>query len=90
MNFGWDEDKRVANRRKHGVDFVAAALAFDDPHGVESVEVVGGEERWRLIARAPAGLLLVIYAERGETIRIISARKATPREARTYHSGEAD
>ncbi|MBM3532680.1 MAG: BrnT family toxin [Alphaproteobacteria bacterium] len=90
MDFQWDETKRLVNRRKHGVDFVAAAAAFGDPHGIESLEESAGEERWRLIAMSPSGLLFVVYTMRGESIRIFSARKATLSEARTYHSRQAD
>ena len=67
--------------------FVAAVAAFVDPYGIESVEHMKGEERWRLIGMTPIGLLFIAYVERGDSIRIISARKATRREARTYHSG---
>ena len=89
MKIEWDEVKRLANRRKHGVDFVAAVAAFEDTNGIEANENVAGEERWRLIAMAPAGLFHVVYTERGKSIRIISVRKATRREAQAYHSSEA-
>jgi uncharacterized protein len=89
-NFVWDEAKRLANQRKHGLDFNAAAAAFEDPNGIDFVEHVGGEERWRLIGMTPTGLLHVVYVERDGKIRIISVRRATPHEARTYYASEAD
>lgn len=88
MDFDWDESKRLVNRRKHGIDFVAATAAFADPRRIETVEFFRGEERWRLIGLAPEGVLYIVYVERGEVIRIISARKATRGEARTYYEGE--
>ena len=93
MTFEWDERKNRTNRAKHGVSFEAATLVFDDPHAVgvpERTEV--GEERWKTVGMA-AGVvpLLVVHTHREEDgeeyIRIISARKATPRERKTYEEG---
>ncbi len=86
MDFEWNESKRAANKRKREVDFNTLAVALADPHGVESIEYVAGEERWRLIAMTAVGLLCVIHIEREDVTRIISARRATNHEARTYHS----
>jgi len=93
MNFAWDERKNRGNRAKHGVSFEAATLVFDDPHAVSVLDhVEQGEERWNTVGMA-AGVvpLLVVhtYREDGgeEYIRIISARKATPRERKTYEEG---
>lgn len=88
MNFEWNEAKRLVNQRKHGIDFVAAIPAFADPRRIETVEIFRGEERWRLIGLAPAGVLYVVYVERRAVTRIISVRKATRREARAYYAGE--
>jgi hypothetical protein len=91
MDFEWDESKRVANKRKHGVDFNGLDGAFADPYRIEAPEYVGNEGRWQLIAMAPAGLLYVVNVERRrDVIRIISARRATSREARTYYSSQTD
>jgi uncharacterized protein (DUF4415 family) len=50
VRFEWDETKNRQNRRKHGVDFAAAALVFDDPnHRSEQDRFVNGEERWQTI-----------------------------------------
>jgi uncharacterized protein len=75
------------------VSFEAATLVFDDPHAVGVPEhTEEGEERWKTVGMA-AGVvpLLVVQSHREEGgeeyIRIISARKATPRERKTYEEG---
>ena len=91
MEFEWNESKRAANKRKHGVDFTSLAGAFEDPYRIETPEYVDSEERWKLIGRAAIGLLYVVYIERDhDLIRIISARRATASEARTYYSSQTD
>jgi uncharacterized DUF497 family protein len=93
MTFEWDERKNRRNRAKHGVSFEAATLVFDDPHAVGLTHhTEAGEERWNTVGMA-AGVvpLLVVHTHREEGgeeyIRIISARKATPRERKTYEEG---
>lgn len=88
MTFEWDETKNRRNRAKHGVSFEAATLVFDDPDAVGVAEhTEEGEVRWKTVGMA-AGVvpLLVVHTHREEGgeeyIRIISARKATPREGR--------
>ena len=90
MIFEWDERKNLRNRAKHGVSFEAAALVFEDPRAVGVLDQdEEGEERWKTVGM-PAGvvLLLVVHTHREEGgeeyIRIISARKATPRERKIY------
>ena len=90
MRFEWDAEKNRRNRAKHKVSFEAARLVFDDPWALSFREsVVGGEERWQTIGMAGGVIvLLIVHADREEggedVIRIISARKATPRERRVY------
>lgn len=85
--FEWNRAKAAANFKKHGVRFEHAVLAFDDPFAL--VELDGsedyGEERFLLTGRAADGILIVVYTERGERIRIISAREATEYERRNYY-----
>ena len=90
MVFDWDEEKNRTNRAKHKVSFEAATLVFEDPHAVGVPDrVEEGEERWQTVGMA-AGIVLLFVAhtyrvEGGEEyIRIISARKATPRERKVY------
>jgi len=87
--FEWDSRKSKTNLREHGVDFERAREAFFDP--LRKIELEGtehGEIRWRTIGESNGRLLFVSYTleEEGdlEIVRIISARKATPRERRAY------
>ena len=90
MIFEWDPDKDAWNYVKHGIRFETAAMVFDDPYHVSQLDrVVDGEERWRTMGLI-GGLVIVIvahtYREQNgeETVRIISARKATKRERKHY------
>ena len=93
MRFVWDEEKSRRNRAKHGVSFEAAKLVFDDPRAISQIdETQQDEERWITIGLAASVVvLLVVHTAREEggeeTIRIISARKATPRERKVYEDG---
>ena len=83
----WDETKRTANLRKHGVDFADAVGALLDPHNLtREDDDARGELRFITLGRGYCDrLLLVVWTERNEDVlRIISARKASPAEARTY------
>ena len=87
LEFEWDDAKARANARKHGVTFERAKLAFKDPFAVAVVDdrEVYGEERFVLLGGAADGpLLFVAYTERGDTVRIISARRATRHEQDIY------
>ena len=87
LRFLWDPRKAAANERKHGVGFQEATTVFDDPLSVtipdpdHSLE----EQRFLLLGLSNRRRLLVVaHSERGESIRIISARRANRRERRTY------
>jgi uncharacterized protein len=90
MRFEWDENKNRENRKKHGVSFEIAMEVFDDPFSLTSQDrIVEGEERlWTLGRVEDLNILVVVHTvvdERNEeVIRIISARKATPRERAFY------
>lgn len=90
MRVEWDEEKNRRNRAKHKISFNAAQFVFDDPYALCIRDrFVNGEERWQTIGRAAGiSVLLVVHANREErsedVIRIITARKATPRERRLY------
>lgn len=94
VQFEWDLAKNLSNRRKHGVSFEEAAQVFKDPLYLSWKErVQDGEERWQAIGEVE-GLSLLIVAhtireelEDGkeiELVRIISARRAEPKERRRY------
>ena len=89
LRFEWDSAKAISNREKHGVSFDEATTVFSDPLSVtiSDPDHSLGEERWVDIGRSLSGRLLVVtYVERIDRIRIISARKASPREARNHGS----
>lgn len=84
--YEWDPDKAAGNLRKHGVDFADAADALKDPlaltmHDPDS----NGEARLISMGREASGRLLVtVFTQRKDTIRIISSRVASARERRAY------
>jgi uncharacterized DUF497 family protein len=87
MKFEWDETKRASNLAKHMVDFELAKEVFNDPCRIEIEDksMDYGEARFIVIGFAADVLLTVIYTDRDKCIRIISARRATPKERRLYH-----
>ena len=87
LNFEWDERKAISNRRKHGVSFDEAASAFGDPFSITipDPDHSGDEDRFVLIGESVHGrLVVVVHTERGDDLRLISARLARPSERRTY------
>ena len=87
MTFAWDEEKASENLKKHKVDFREAATVFGDPLSTtfpdEDHSV--GERRFITIGASVLGhVLIVAHTEIGDTIRIISARSATPHERKFY------
>jgi uncharacterized DUF497 family protein len=87
MEFEWDPSKADLNLRKHRVSFKEAATVFGDSLGttVSDPDHSVGEHRYITVGLSNRGrLLIVAHAERGERIRIISARKLTRSEKRAY------
>ena len=87
LQFEWDETKATANLRKHDVSFEEAITIFSDPNALTIFDVghLDEEDRFIDIGLSTSGrVLVVVYTERGERIRIISCRKATPTERRQY------
>jgi uncharacterized DUF497 family protein len=87
MQFEWDQRKDLANQRKHAVGFREATTVFGDPFATTfpDAEHSADEQRFLTIGASAADRLLVVaHAERNETLRIISARPATPRERKFY------
>jgi uncharacterized DUF497 family protein len=89
--FEWDDRKAAENSAKHGVSFEAARDVFNDVFAVDRPDDRAryGEERFTIIGMVDGRLLLVAYTMRGDTIRIISARGAEPREQRQYYQDNA-
>lgn len=87
MDFEWDSNKDASNREKHGISFVEASSAFFDPLSSTIVDTRHSEdeERYLLIGLTSSGRLVVVtHTDRGEALRLISARLATRRERQTY------
>lgn len=87
LYFEWNNRKALTNLAKHGVSFETARKVFDDPFAVdiEDRSANYGEVRRRIVGVGNGLILTVIYTERSELIRIISARKATRAERKEYH-----
>jgi uncharacterized DUF497 family protein len=90
-DFEWDDNKAAANLRDHGVSFEDAVTACRDPFAVEWIDArqVYGEERSALLGLCGRTVLYVAYTERGDSLRIISARRATKNEQDDYYRQNA-
>ena len=88
LAFEWDAAKAASNEAKHGVSFTVAARVFLDPWRIEAQDNRRdyGEPRCGVIGAVGGVLLYVVYTRRGNTHRIISARKANGKERTRYGS----
>lgn len=87
LTFEWDEAKADSNRKKHQVTFEEAKTVFNDPMAITIADPNHSIEEDRYIdvgLSSLSQLLVVVYTERGENIRLISCRKATRPEQRAY------
>lgn len=89
LRFEWDERKAAANARKHGVSFEEARSVFVDERArlIDDPDHSEGEDRFVLLGFSSALRLLLVchcYRSEGNIIRIISARRASARESRSY------
>ncbi len=95
LQFAWDPAKADSNRRKHGVTFEDAMSVFADPLALSHLDEYhgGAEERWVTLGSVGTNRLLLVVHTQAEVsddvtaIRIISARRATKREASQYEEG---
>ena len=90
MKFEWDPAKAAANLAKHGVSFEEAATVFRDTLSATGLDPDHSvdEDRFVIFGVSTSGRLLVVaHTERGDTIRVISARPATPGERKIYEEG---
>lgn len=86
VTFEWDENKNAINKQKHKISFETAAYVFEDPNYIEMYDFEHSIEEDRFIAIGMVGdILFVVFTERKENIRIISARLATDEERRLYY-----
>jgi hypothetical protein len=89
LTFEWDRRKAKSNVAKHEVSFEEAATVFGDPDSltIDDPSHSKNEERFVTIGRSHHGkLLVVVHTDRGDNIRIISARLPSRRERRTYEA----
>ncbi len=87
MNFEWDPKKAEYNLQKHGVSFQEASTVFGDQLSITNYDPghSNDEDRFMIIGWSlQQNLLMVSYTERGENIRIISSRKLTKNERKSY------
>ena len=87
IQFEWDPNKAKVNRRKHGIAFKEAVSVFKDPSGITTYDPDHSEEEDRFITfgfSATGRLLMVSHTDRGDQIRIISARNLTRAEREAY------
>lgn len=95
--FEWDVRKAAANLRKHSVSFDEAATVFADPDALDGLDLAHSENEARFLRLGnslAARVLMVAYTVRGsgdaETIRIISARRASRKERAAYRPSSAN
>jgi hypothetical protein len=90
-SFEWDENKAKENIRNHKVGFEEASTVFKDPFSITIFDPDHSidEDRYVDMGCSSMGrVLVVVYTERGQNIRIISCRKAEPNERRKYEEGD--
>ena len=81
LKFEWDENKNISNQKKHGISFETATYVFRDSYYMEIYDFEHSINEDRYIAIGMVGdLLFVVFTEREDYIRIISARSATQSE----------
>ena len=89
MLFEWDDEKDRKNAEVHGIDFETAARVFCDPDRIEWYDNIHSieEDRYIMIGtiNSNACIVTIVYTERDEAIRIISARYATEKERKAYY-----
>ena len=91
LTFEWDEEKARTNLRKHRISFEEAKTIFNDPLSITIADPSHSQDEDRFIdigMSSRGQILVVVYTERGENIRLISCRSATRQEQRVYENYE--
>lgn len=90
LKFEWDEDKNQLNLEKHGIDFETAMLIFNDLQRIEIYDFEHSieEDRYNTIGMVN-DVLFVVYTERKNNVRIVSARLATKTERSIYYDTDS-
>ncbi len=86
MEFAFDPRKSEANRKKHGIDIVAAQTLWEDPQRVAIPAKTEDEERYLVIGKIAERHWSAVITYRGETIRIVSVRSSRDEEEEIYES----
>ena len=87
MDFEWNDTKRKSNIKKHGIDFINAPMIFDGHTlTIEDDRYDYGEERFITFGILEGRVVVVVHTENGDSMRIISIRRATKYEEKTYFS----
>jgi uncharacterized DUF497 family protein len=91
LTFEWDEEKNRINQKKHGIGFELAKMVFMDDDRIEIFDEKHSitEKRYNTIGMVN-DILYVVYTERNDRIRIISARRATASERSIYYDNHFD
>ena len=92
MEFKWDPEKAAANVKRRGISFNEAGSVLEDPLSTTYPDEAHSEEETRFLtigASHRGRVLVVAHTERHDTIRIITARRATRREREFYEQGES-
>ncbi len=85
MRFTWDEKKRQINIRKHAIDFTELTTVFQKPMIVKIDDREDyGETRLIALGDMTGTIVILVYTESKNTVRLISARRATKNETNTY------
>lgn len=84
-SFEWDEGKRIATLSKHGIDFAAVLTIFEGDHLIIPARS-DVEPRFGAVAQWNGVWVTVLFTRRGETIRLITARRARDNERYLYHA----
>ena len=92
MLFEWDEEKNTKNKKKHGISFEEVQAVFEDEYAIlfDDPDHSDDEERFLIIGETKAEQICIVshcYRDHENVIRIISARRATRTEQRTYLDG---
>jgi len=86
-SFEWDDQKRALNLAKHRIDFDSATEVFYGPIILRRSDR-NNEERWTALGYSESRLIVVVFAVRASTFRIISARRARKNEEREYRNAK--
>lgn len=89
MEFEFDESKSLANKAKHGIDFVDAQALWADDRLLEVQARTDDEPRFLVVGRIPGGYWSAIITYRGNRTRLISVRRSRPEEVALYEGKEA-